>query len=151
MCHHIRRGGIVASVGVSLWALAGCGSARPEPTASANARAGSGHVTERADPAYLTDGSPAMARIVDGIGARTRTCPPSGISSLNGGSPMEIDLFGEQPLACATALAQLRQAKGQLQRDTTGSVNGWRCVWTALPAVACRRGVHLLAASNPGG
>jgi hypothetical protein len=72
------------------------------------------------------------------------------LASLNGESPMEIDLFGASPPTCATALAQLRRATRVLRRGITGTVSGWRCVWTLSSAVACRRGPSLLAASNPG-
>jgi hypothetical protein len=136
---------------VGLCVLAGCGATRrsqPRPRADPTLRA---NRPVQPDLSFLSQGSRTMSRLVAGIGARTRECPDLRIPPLNGGAPMEIDIFGRTPPACSAALAQLRRARRSLGQNVGGTVTGWRCVWTSLPAVGCRRAGSVLAASDPGG
>jgi hypothetical protein len=144
-----RSGGILVLVGLCV--LAGCGMTRADHPTRRGAPIGAGDPAAQPNLSFLTLGSRPMDQLVAGIGSRTRMCPQVRIALLNGDSPMEIDIFGPNPPRCVTAIAQLRRARLQLRQGVSDSVAGWRYVWTPLPAVGCRRGGSLLAASNPGG
>jgi hypothetical protein len=143
------RGLISLILGLCL--LTGCGVTRGDRPAARAVRTGATTRAMQPPLLFLTLGSRVMSRLVAGIGAGRRDCPEVRISPLNGGAPMEIDIFGANPLGCAVVVAQLRRARRQLRQGLGGPVSGWRCVWTPLPAIGCRRGGSLLAASNPGG
>lgn len=101
--------------------------------------------------AFFTRGSTVLTALVAGSSdRRTRSCRQTAIVRIDDGLLMEIDLFGQRAPSCAVAIAQLRRVPGALRVGVGGAVGTWRCAWTRLPAVGCRRGKVLLAASNPG-
>jgi hypothetical protein len=140
------------AVGLTACALAGCGSANPDPpTARSDSQVPVLPVIARGRFLFLTHGSAALAALVAGApGLPARGCPEATIRGVNGGSAMEIDLFGRHPPGCALAVAELRRVPSVLRAGIAGRVGDWRCVWTHFGSIGCRRGTAVLAASSPG-
>ncbi len=140
------------AVGLTACALAGCVSGKPDrPTTRPNRQVPVVPVTAQTRFLFLTHGSAALAALAAGApGVPGRGCPEATIRGVNGGSPMEIDLFGRHPPGCALAVAELRRVPPALRAGIAGRVGDWRCVWTHLGSIGCRRGTTVLAASNPG-
>jgi hypothetical protein len=133
-------------------ALAGCGVSGHEPSARSMARQVPGTTVVVQRPfAFLTRGSAALASLVAGApGGPLRSCPQRSIRGVLAGSKMEVDLFGTHAPSCRVALAELRRVPLELRSGFAGRVGEWRCVWTELGSIGCRRDSTVLAASDPG-
>jgi hypothetical protein len=91
-----------------------------------------------------------MGTIPPFVGMTTRDCPQIEVPGANGGSLMEIDIFGKRAPTCRSAGRHVKATVARLPEETWGHVGGWRCIW-AVYEVFCGRHSVRIYATNPGG
>jgi hypothetical protein len=90
-----------------------------------------------------------MATVPPLGGSGTRDCRQVPVPGTNGGSLMEIDVYGRHSPTCRSATRRLKNVVGRLPEETWGRVGAWKCIWAEYEVYCAKPKVRIYAV-NPG-